>query len=81
VGLDVHDPWPSEAAGRLLRENMVLAIEPHLYLGASDVTVAPAYRWICVRIEDDLRITSAGNEILSASLAVSRAEIENLMKR
>jgi Xaa-Pro aminopeptidase len=81
VGLDVHDPWPSDAAGRLLRENMVLALEPHLYLGASDATVAPAYRGICVRIEDDLLITSAGNEIMSASLAVSRAEIENLMKR
>ncbi len=81
VGLDVHDPWPSDGAGRLLRENMALAIEPHLYLGASDATVAPAYRGICVRIEDDLLITSTGNEVLSASLAVSRAEIENLMKR
>jgi Xaa-Pro aminopeptidase len=81
VGLDVHDPWPSDAAGRPLRENMVLAIEPHLYLGASDATVAPAYRGICVRIEDDLLITSTGNEIMSASLAASRAEIENLMKR
>jgi Xaa-Pro aminopeptidase len=81
VGLDVHDPWPNDGAGRLLRENMVLAVEPHLYLGSSDVTVAPAYRGICVRIEDDLLITSAGNEVLSSSLAASRAEIENLMKR
>lgn len=81
IGLDVHDPWPSDGAGQLLRENMTIAIEPHLYLGAGDVTVASAYRGINVRIEDDILITATGCEVLSASLAATRAEIQTLMKR
>jgi Xaa-Pro aminopeptidase len=82
VGLDVHDPWPSDAGGvRLLRENMVIAVEPHIYLGLTDASVAPAYRGVCARIEDDLLITSTGNEVLSRGLPTTRTEIEAMMRR
>ncbi|MCC6395906.1 MAG: aminopeptidase P N-terminal domain-containing protein [Bacteroidetes bacterium] len=82
IGLDVHDPWPMDASGnRVLRENMVLAIEPHLYLNAGDLTVAPAYRGVCARIEDDILITSSGCEVLSAALPNTRAALEQLMIR
>ncbi len=82
VGLEVHDPWPTEAGGaRILRENMVMAIEPHIYLGLTDASVAPAYRGVCARIEDDLLITSAGNEVLSRGLPTARTEIEAMMRR
>ena len=82
IGLDVHDPWPPDGSGnRFLRENMVLAIEPHLYLNASDSTVSPAYRGVCARIEDDILITSNGCEVLSATLPNTRAALEQLMIR
>jgi Xaa-Pro aminopeptidase len=82
IGLDVHDPWSKGNYNeRILRENMVLAIEPHLYLGAGDLTVSPAYRGVCARIEEDIRITSTGCEILSASLPRKRAEIEAMTNK
>jgi len=82
IGLDVHDPWPRDANGnRILRENMVLAIEPHIYLGAGDLTVAPAYRGVCARIEDDIQITNTGCEFLNVSLPRTRGEIEIMMKK
>jgi Xaa-Pro aminopeptidase len=82
IGLDVHDPWPGDANNnRILRENMVLAIEPHLYLTRGDLTVAAAYRGICARIEDDILITRGGCEVLSAALPGGRAELEAIMMR
>ncbi len=82
IGLDVHDPWPKGSSNdRILRENMVLAIEPHLYLGAEDLTVSPAYRGVCARIEEDIRVTSTGCEILTAQLPRKRAEIEAMTKK
>jgi Xaa-Pro aminopeptidase len=82
IGLDVHDPWPKDAGNnRILRENMVLAIEPHIYLNAGDQTVAAPYRGVCARIEDDILITSGGCEVLSATLPGGRAELEALMIR
>lgn len=80
IGLDVHDPFPTDKTGRLtFREGMVLAIEPHLYLGFDDLTVDPAYRGVCVRLEDDILITATGCENLSGSLPRKRVEIESLM--
>ena len=79
IGLDVHDPW--HADDRALRENMVLAIEPHIYLNSGDLTVAPSYRGICARIEDDILITSGGCEVLSAALPGTRAGVEALLSR
>lgn len=81
VGLDVHDPFPQEENGdRLLKADMVLAIEPHIYLYANDLTVNPDYWNISARIEDVILITAYGNEILSAGLPVEIGKIEQLMK-
>jgi Xaa-Pro aminopeptidase len=79
IGLDAHDPWP--AGDRTLRENMVLAIEPHIYLNSEDSTVAPPFRGICARIEDDILVTRAGCEVLSAALPGTRAGVESLISR
>jgi Xaa-Pro aminopeptidase len=82
LGLDVHDPWPrDEGNSRVLRENMVLAIEPHIYLNAEDQTVSPAFRGVCARIEDDILITSGGCEVLSVLLPRTRVEMEAMMFR
>ncbi|UCD38601.1 MAG: aminopeptidase P N-terminal domain-containing protein [Fidelibacterota bacterium] len=51
VGLDPHDPFPPEESGdKILKENMVLAFEPHIYLYAGDPTVDEDYWNVSARI-------------------------------
>ncbi|UCH09422.1 MAG: aminopeptidase P N-terminal domain-containing protein [Fidelibacterota bacterium] len=81
IGLDVHDPFPREESGdKILKENMVLALEPHIYLYEGDLTVDQDYWDVCARIEDDILITAACCEVLSAELPVEIEAIEKLMK-
>jgi Xaa-Pro aminopeptidase len=82
IGLDVHDPVPVDTViwKSLLREGVTLAFEPGIYLGVEDATVAEAYRGICVRIEDNIRVTASGHEVMSAKLPRSRKDIEALMR-
>jgi Xaa-Pro aminopeptidase len=80
VGLDVHDPFPKEPNGdKILKENMVLAIEPHVYLYEGDQTVNSAFWNISVRIEDDIVITRDGNRVLSEKLPREPSELEHWM--
>jgi Xaa-Pro aminopeptidase len=71
LGLDVHDCAQARAEtykfGRLI-PGMVLTVEPGLYFQLDDLTVPERYRGIGVRIEDDVVITAAGYENLSAAL-------------
>ena len=71
LGLDVHDCAQARAEtykfGRL-EPGMVLTVEPGLYFQPDDLTVPERYRGIGVRIEDDVVITAAGHENLSAAL-------------
>jgi Xaa-Pro aminopeptidase len=81
LGMDVHDAGPYKVADewRKLEPGMVLTIEPGLYI-AEDVTdVAPCYRGIGVRIEDDVLVTQDGNEVLSARVPKTIEEIESVM--
>lgn len=87
LGMDVHDvgtyrrpplgaqdqPW------RQLEPNMVLTIEPGLYVRpAQDV---PESFWnIGIRIEDDAVVTEQGCELITRGVPVEIAEIEALMK-
>jgi len=81
VGLDVHDPFPrTETGDKILKENMVLAFEPHIYLYEGDYSVNQDYWNISARIEDVVLITSSGSEILSKDLPMVISEIEALMK-
>ena len=81
VGLDVHDPFPREENGdRILKENMVLAIEPHIYLYEGDQTVHSDYWNVSVRIEDDILITANGCVNMSSDLQVKIVDIENIMR-
>ena len=81
VGLDTHDPFPKETSGdKILKENMVMAFEPHIYLNEGDQTVDPAYWNVCARIEEVVLITNTGSQILSSSLPVEIGEIEATMK-
>jgi len=62
VGINVHDPTP-----RVLAENMVLTLEPGIYIPAG-AKVDPTYWDLGVRIEDTYLVTAAGYEILTKPL-------------
>lgn len=82
LGLDVHDVGTYEVNGskRVLEPNMVLTIEPGIYIprGLSDVDA----RWqgIGIRIEDDILITADGYDNLTAAVPKTIAEIEQWMR-
>ena len=81
VGLDTHDPFPRETSGdKILKENMVMAFEPHIYLNEGDQTVNPDYWNVSARIEEVVLITNTGSQILSSSLPVEIGEIEAIMR-
>lgn len=87
LGMDVHDvgtyrapplgaqdrPW------RMLEQNMVLTIEPGLYVRPAE-DVPEAFWNIGIRIEDDVIVTEQGCEIMTRGAPVEIAEIEALMR-
>ncbi|MGA7092498.1 MAG: aminopeptidase P family protein [Candidatus Cybelea sp.] len=79
LGLDVHDcarARTQEYRYGKLREGMVLTVEPGIYFQPDDATVPERFRGIGVRIEDDIAVTSAGPENLSASLPSKADAVE-----
>jgi Xaa-Pro aminopeptidase len=80
LGMDVHDVGAYYHAGkaRPLEPGMVLTVEPGIYVAENASGPAERYRGIGVRIEDDVLVTEAGNEVLTAHIprtvdAVERA--------
>ena len=82
LGLDVHDvgAYRVKGAWRPLEENMVLTVEPGLYVAPDDDTVEARWRGIGVRIEDDVRVTADGCEILTHGLPRTPEAIETWMQ-
>lgn len=91
LGIDVHDVGnydddaDSEAQRsacpkrRILEPGMVFTVEPGLYMNKNDMRIPARYRGIGIRIEDDIVITSDGNEVITASVPKTVNEIEALM--
>jgi Xaa-Pro aminopeptidase len=79
LGMDVHDVGSYFPGGepRLLLPGMVLTIEPGLYIRTDD-DCPPEYRGLGIRIEDDILITEAGHEVLTAELPKQAQELEAL---
>ena len=73
IGLDVHDP-----GSRDLMENMVITVEPGIYIPENSNT-DPKWWNIGVRIEDDILITNSGPINLSIDAPRRSDEIEIIM--
>ena len=63
-----------------LGANHVLTVEPGLYFQPNDLSVPDEFRGISVRIEDDIRVTPAGPENMSASLPRDPDELTAWMR-
>ncbi|KJK08820.1 MULTISPECIES: Xaa-Pro aminopeptidase [Pseudomonas] len=81
LGMDVHDVGEYKVGGqwRELEPGMALTVEPGIYIGADNQSVAKKWRGIGVRIEDDVVVTKQGCEILTSGVPKTVAEIEALM--
>ncbi|MCP3852614.1 MAG: Xaa-Pro aminopeptidase [Gammaproteobacteria bacterium] len=80
LGLDVHDvgDYKIENEWRMLEPGMVLTIEPGIYTG-ENADIDPKWHNIGIRIEDDVRVTRTGYEVLTAAAVKEVVEIEALM--
>jgi Xaa-Pro aminopeptidase len=81
LGLDVHDVGDYKVADhwRLLEPGMVMTIEPGIYIAANDKTIDKRWRGIGIRIEDDVQVTRAAPDVLTAGVPTTVAEIERHM--
>ncbi|MBM4265212.1 MAG: M24 family metallopeptidase [Deltaproteobacteria bacterium] len=77
LGMDVHDAGAYNVDGqpRPLEPGMVLTVEPGLYFSPQLADVPEEYRGIGIRIEDDVLVTPAGHEVLSAKVPKDPDEI------
>jgi Xaa-Pro aminopeptidase len=83
LGLDVHDVGRYRVRGewRTLAPGMVLTVEPGLYVGEQVPSAGERYRNIGVRIEDDVLVTEAGHEVLTAGVPKTIREVEREIAR
>ena len=81
LGLDVHDvgDYKIEEQWRLFEPGMALTVEPGVYIPAKSRGVPKRYWDIGIRIEDDVRVTRNGNEVLTSALVKEPEDIERLM--
>lgn len=83
LGMDVHDVGSyrqANGAWRELAAGMVMTVEPGLYIAPDDESVAPRWRGLGIRIEDDVLVTAEGPEVLTAAVPTAIDEIEALMQ-
>ena len=83
LGMDVHDvgDYKTDNQWRTLNAGMVMTVEPGIYIAHNETSVPQEWRGIGVRIEDDVVVTHAGCDILSAKAPKEIHEIEQLMQQ
>ncbi len=77
LGMDVHDVgnYFVQAKPRPLEPGMVLTVEPGVYIAPDEPSVAPEWRSIGVRIEDDVVVTSGDPDVLTAGIPKTVDEV------
>lgn len=80
LGLDVHDcgSYKKDAQWRPLEPNMILTVEPGIYIRRGHPTVSAKWHGLGIRIEDDILISKQGPRILSEALPKTIEAIEGL---
>lgn len=81
LGLDVHDVGRYKIAGewRPLEAGMVLTVEPGLYIRPAD-DIDPRFHNIGIRIEDDVVVTNAVAEVITAAAPKEISDLEALRR-
>jgi Xaa-Pro aminopeptidase len=82
VGMNVHDDsaYKTNAHWRELKPNMVLTVEPGLYIpNAHDIDIK--WRGIGIRIEDVVLVTETGHRVLTHKAPKTVVEIEKTMQK
>lgn len=81
LGMDVHDvgEYKQQGEWRRLCAGMTLTVEPGCYIRPAENVPQPFWD-MGIRIEDDVLVTSDGNELLTAAVPKTVREIEELMK-
>jgi len=79
LGIDVHDVGDYRVGGewRILEAGMTLTVEPGIYIRPAR-GVPKAFWNIGIRIEDDVLVTGAAPEVLTAALEKSPDAVESL---
>jgi Xaa-Pro aminopeptidase len=77
LGMDVHDVGSYFVNGvpRAIEPDFVITVEPGIYIAPDDTTVAPEWRGIGVRIEDDVRVTTGEPDVITAGIPKTVAEV------
>ncbi|MGH8145208.1 MAG: aminopeptidase P N-terminal domain-containing protein [Rhodanobacteraceae bacterium] len=80
IGLDVHDvgDYRVDEQPRMLEAGMVVTVEPGIYIAPDDTSVAPKWRGLGIRIEDDVAVTARDPEVLTAALPKDADAVEAL---
>jgi Xaa-Pro aminopeptidase len=83
LGLDVHDTgdYAIDGQSRVLEPDMVLTIEPGIYIDANDQNARKELRGCAIRIEDEVVITTGKAALLTDFVPRSVDAIEALMAR
>ena len=82
LGLDTHDVGMRKVGeeARPFEPNMVVTVEPGLYIADDMEDVEEEYRGIGIRIEDDVLVTENGHEVLTGKVPKKIEDIEEIMK-
>lgn len=85
LGLDVHDVGlykKDQENWQILQPNQILTVEPGIYISPyikpveGQPEIPDCWKGIGIRIEDDVLVTAEGNEVLTAGVPKSVAEME-----
>lgn len=83
LGIDVHDVgrYYFGKQSRALEPDVVMTVEPGLYIAPDTKDIPEQYLGIGIRIEDDVLCTQNGPRVLTSKVPKKPDEIETLMAR